>query len=136
MSDSRLVTLRNLLSLAVIVEIGTGLVLVFDPAIVIRLLLGIEVSAEGALLGRCFGIAVLALGTACWPGRHGPDVRSAAIRAMVLYNALIGLYLIYLGTAGHLRGLLLWPGVVLHAAVAFLLIWLRPERGGSKQFAR
>ena len=36
-----------------------------DPAIVVTLLLGAEVAGEGILLGRCFGIALLALGLAC-----------------------------------------------------------------------
>jgi hypothetical protein len=48
---------------------------------------------------------------------------SPAFCAMLTYNALIALYLIYLGTVGHLGGLLLWPGVVLHAVVALLLVW-------------
>jgi hypothetical protein len=123
----------KILTFAAIVEIGAGLVLLFDPAIVIKLLLGIEVSAEGTLLGRCFGIAVLALGTACWPGGHAPGGSSAAVRAMLLYNALIGLYLVYLGTAGRLGGLLLWPGVALHATLAFLLIWLGPYGRSSEE---
>ena len=40
---------------------------------------------------------------------------------MLLYNAAIALYLAYLGTAGHLGGVLLWPAVVIHAVVAVLL---------------
>jgi hypothetical protein len=42
---------------------------------------------------------------------------------MLVYNALIATYLAYLGTAGHLGGLLLWPAVALHAVVALLLAW-------------
>ena len=42
---------------------------------------------------------------------------------MLVYNVLIAVYLGYLGTAGHLKGVLLWPGVALHALVALLLIW-------------
>jgi hypothetical protein len=48
---------------------------------------------------------------------------------MLTYNALIALYLAYLGTLGHLRGFLLWPAVALHAVVAALLVWTwRKER--------
>ena len=36
---------------------------------------------------------------------------------------MIALFLVYLFTIGHLGGVLLWPGVVLHAVVALLLIW-------------
>ena len=42
---------------------------------------------------------------------------------MWICNALIALFLAYLGTVERLGGLLLWPGVVLHAVVALLLIW-------------
>jgi Ca2+/Na+ antiporter len=115
-----------------VVEVGTGFVLIVDPAIVVTLLLGTEVSGAGTLLGRCFGIALLALGLACWPGQRGAETGSPAFRAMLTYNALIALYLAYLGTLGHLRGLLLWPGVVLHAVVALLLVWAwRDQRQGS-----
>ena len=58
-------TLARTLAFAAIVEVGTGLVLMIDPAIVVTLLLGAEVDGEGILLGRCFGIALLALGLAC-----------------------------------------------------------------------
>ena len=92
----------KILAVAAIVEVGTGLALMIDPAIVVRLLLGAEVSGVGTLLGRCFGIALLALGLACWPSRQRAESGSPAFRAMLIYNALIALYLAYLGTAGHL----------------------------------
>ena len=48
---------------------------------------------------------------------------------MLTYNALSALYLTCLGTMGHRGGLLLWPGAVLHAVVALLLVWTwRNER--------
>ena len=42
---------------------------------------------------------------------------------MLVYNVLIALFLVYLYKVGHLGGVLLWPGIVLHAVVALLLIW-------------
>jgi hypothetical protein len=48
---------------------------------------------------------------------------ASAFRAMLVYNVLIAAYLGYLDTAGHLKGVLLWPGFALHALVALLLIW-------------
>jgi hypothetical protein len=85
------------------------------------LLLGAEVS--GALIARFFGIALLALGLACWPSWQPSESSLRAFRAMLVYNVLIALYLAYLGTVGHLVGLLLWPVVALHAVVALLLVW-------------
>lgn len=132
MSDASLNTQAKVLVFASGVEAGTGLALMIDPALVTILLLGVEVSGAGTLLGRCFGIALLGLGLACWPTRQGADCGSPAVQAMLTYNALIALYLAYLGTVGHLWGALLWPGVVLHAVVALLLIWTWREKLRSK----
>jgi hypothetical protein len=124
-NDTSLNTQRKVLVFAAVVEVGTGLFLMIDPAIVVKLLIGSEVSDTAMQLGRCFGIALLALGLACWPGRQRSDSGSSAFRAMLTYNVLIAIYLTYLGTAGHLGGLLLWPAVALHAVVALLLVWTR-----------
>ena len=129
MSETSLNTLGKILAFAAVVEIGTGLLLMISPAIVAALLLGADVSGVATPLGRCFGIAVLALGLACWPRRQHAESGSPAFRAMLTYNVLIALYLAYLGTVGHLWGLLLWPGVALHGVVALLLVWTwRDER--------
>jgi hypothetical protein len=113
--------LGKILAFAAVAEAGTGLVLMVVPAIVIRLLLGAEIS--GALVGRFFGIALLALGLACWPSwQHGAS-NLPPFWAMLVYNLLIAGYLAYLGTVVHLGGLLLWPVVALHAVVALLLVW-------------
>jgi hypothetical protein len=77
----------------------------------------------GSVLGRCFGIALLGLGLACWPGRSRAESGLPAFRAMLSYNALIALYLAYLGTVGRMAGMLLWPAVALHAIVMLLLAW-------------
>jgi hypothetical protein len=53
-------------------------------------------------------------------------------RAMLTYNALVALYLAYLGTAGHLQGLLLWPAMALHAIVALLLVWTWLRRNRAR----
>jgi hypothetical protein len=113
---------RKILAFACVVEVGTGLALMIDPALVVRALLGAMISPIGTLLGRCFGIALLSLGVACWPGRLHVASGSPAVRAMLIYNALIALYLAYLGTIAHLGGALLWPAVVLHGVVAGLLL--------------
>ncbi len=123
MSETSRNTLGKILASAAVVEVGTGLALMIDPAIVATFLLGAEISRAGTLLGRFFGIALLALGLACWPIRQHAASSSPAFRAMLIYNLLVALYLAYLGTVGHQWGLLLWPGVALHAVVALLLAW-------------
>ena len=79
----------------------------------------IQELVNGVSLGSTY--ALLALGLACWPSGQRTGSGSPAFRAMLIYNVLIALYLGYLGTAGHLAGMLLWPGVALHIVVALLL---------------
>lgn len=124
---------RGLLAFASIIEIGTGLVLLLDPAIVVDLLLGAEVAGVGTVLGRCFGIALLALGWACLPGADRRESAAAAGRAMLAYNALIALYLGWLGVLAGMAGPLLWPAAGLHAVVALALAWA--SRGGRATVA-
>ena len=122
--------LRKLLAFTSVVELATGLVLIVDPAIVVALLLGADVAGVGIVVGRCFGIALITLGLACWPARERAESGSPAARAMLVYNALIALYLGFLGGVAHLSGLLLWPAAALHAVVAILLgvAWRRAQR--------
>lgn len=102
---------KNVLLFSAVAEVTTGLVLMFDPAIVVRLLFGVETPGVAPLLARCFGVAVLALGLA------------PALKALLLYNAFIALYLAYLGSSGQATGPLLWPVVAVHAAIPLLLTW-------------
>jgi hypothetical protein len=123
MNEASHYTLTKILTIAAVVEIATGLVLMIDPAIVIKLLLGIEDSNVGTLLGRFLGVALLSLGVACWPGRPEPTTGLQSLRGMLAYNALVALYLTSLGMVRHLGGSLLWPAVVLHAILALSLVW-------------
>ena len=118
-----MITLRKILAFSSLAEGGTALLLMFDPALVVKLLVGADVTAIAVVVGRCFGITLLALSVACWPGRGQAGGDSPAARGMLLYNALIALFLAYLFVAEHMSGILLWPAVVLHAAVALLLVW-------------
>lgn len=111
--------MRLLLKLTALVEAATGLGLVARPALVVRLLLGHELLGAGIPLGRVAGMALLALGVACWLASS--DTESCAARgivgAMVLYN--LGAVLI-LGAAGMQSqpiGIALWPAVILHAVM-------------------
>lgn len=115
------------------VEIATGLVVIIDPAMVVALLFGTDIAGAGIPVGRCFGITLLALGLACWPARQHAESSTKALPAMLLYNALIALYLAWLGTLGNMRGPLLWSGVALHVLVALLLMWSARAGQGRRQ---
>ena len=117
--------LRKILYFAAFAEFATGLVLLVDPALVVTLLIGAPLTGAGVAAGRCFGAALLALGIACRPSRQHGDGNSRAAGAMFVYNALIALYLGYLGVVEHAAGVFLWPVVAVHAAVALMLVWSR-----------
>jgi hypothetical protein len=137
MSEAGLVLTRRVLAFAAVVETVTGLALLFVPRFFVTLLLGGDVPDGAMPLGRLAGIAILALGVACWPGVVPFASETPAYRAMLLYNVLIAFCLAGLHVVGHLGGVLLWPAVVLHAVVAGLLLKgrrdeRRMERGASR----
>ena len=113
--------LQKVMYFASVAEFGTGVALMVVPHLVVALLLGAEVSAVGISISRCFGIGLIALGLACWPGAS-VQASSPAVRAMLVYNALTGVFLAYLGFFGKTGALLLWPVAGLHAAIALLLV--------------
>jgi hypothetical protein len=77
-------------------------------------------------LAEWLALGLLSLGMACWPRRGLADAN--AISAILTYNALTMLYLLYLGVGGERVGLLLWPAVVLHGILALGLLYLwRPQ---------
>jgi len=103
----------KVLPVAAVGEALTGLALVVSPPIVVKLLLGVEIDGSGIVTGRVAGIALIALGVACWPG--------PPLVGMLTYSAAVTLYLAYVGFAGGLTGILLWPAVVLHVILTALL---------------
>jgi hypothetical protein len=111
--------MNRLLTFAATVEAATGLALMAVPAVVVRLLLGDEISGAAVSLGRVAGFGLLSLGLACWPGRGTTEASS--VRAILTYNALTTLYLLYLGIDGGRVGLLLWPAVALHGILSLLI---------------
>ncbi len=107
--------MKKVLVVAAIVEILTGLGLLIAPSLIGQLLLGVGFSGIVVTVARVTGIALIALGIACWPG--------PPIRGMLIYSVLITLYLAYIGLVGGLVGVLFWPVVILHLILTILLIW-------------
>jgi len=105
--------MKMVLVLAAVSEAATGLALLIVPSLVGRLLLGEELTGVALPVARVLGIALIALGVACWPG--------TPLVGMLTYSAVVTLYLAYVGFAGGLNGVLLWPAVVLHAILTALL---------------
>src|SRR6266853_4213369 len=107
--------MKKALIFAAIGEAATGLALLIVPSLVGQLLLGEQLSGVAVPVARVAGMALIALGIACWRGRP--------LLGMLTYSASVTLYLAYLGAAGDLNGILLWPGVVLKATLT--VFWRR-----------
>ena len=112
--------MKNLLTLTAFIEAGTGLVLVAFPSQLATLLLGSSLDAPVALtVARVAGVALLALGVACWLARLDGQSRAAKglVGAMVLHNSAIAALLVYAGIGLGLSSIGLWPAVLLHTVM-------------------
>lgn len=106
--------MRRVLVFAAVSEAATGAALLFVPGWVGQLLFRVELTGMAVTVARVTGIALIALGVACWPG--------PPLAGMLTYGVAITLYLAYVGFAGGLTGTLLWPVVLLHLILTTLLI--------------
>jgi hypothetical protein len=113
--------MKNVLIFAAVGEAATGLALLIVPSLVGQTLLGEELTGVAIPVARVAGIVLIALGIACWPG--------PPLVGMLTYSTLVTLYLAYLGFAGGLTGVLLWPAVALHVVLSILLgrAWLAAQ---------
>ncbi|HEX3601119.1 MAG TPA: hypothetical protein VHU84_13300 [Lacipirellulaceae bacterium] len=84
------------------------------PSFIGRLLFGEEFAGVAVCIARVTGIALIALGVACWP-------RCTALCDMLVYSAAVTLYLAFVGFAGNFARILLWPVVVVHLILTALL---------------
>jgi hypothetical protein len=84
---------------------------------------GAPLEAPAALtVARVGGAGLLALGVACWLARvdtQSPTTRGL-VAAMLLYDVAAVAILAFAGIGFGLRGVALWPAVVLHAVMT---IW-------------
>jgi len=111
----------KLLIVTALAETATGLMLLVSPTRVAALLLGASLEAPAAfVVARMAGAAVLSLGCACWLARNDGANRAAGgmVAAMLLYNSAAVAVLAHAGAGARLVGVLTWPAVALHAALA------------------
>ena len=96
----------NWLALAAVLEAATGAALLIVPSLTGELIFGTQLTGMAITIARVTGIALIALGVACWPG--------PPLVGMVTYGAAVAMYLAYVGVAGGPTGVLLWPVAFLH----------------------
>ena len=124
-------TIRLLLTVTAALEVGAGLAFLLVPGRAVWLLFGTTLdSATAIVVSRIAGAALLSLGVASWLSRNDTQSPATAglITAMLLYNLAVAILLAIAALGSGLHGLLLWPGVALHTAMA---VWcvncLRPK---------
>ncbi len=113
--------MKWLLVTTAVIELGAGVALAARPSETARLLLGSWLDAPASLaVARVTGAALVALGVACWFARHDEQSQAARglVTAMLLYNIAVVTVLAIAGIGSGLHGIGLWPGVVLHSAMA------------------
>lgn len=112
---------KPLLSVMAAAESATGLAVLVAPSKLVELLLGSGLdTAVGATAARVAGVALLALGVACWRARAdaASDAARGLVVAMLLYNLGVAAVLILASLRHGLFGIGLWPVAIVHVAVA------------------
>jgi hypothetical protein len=121
--------IKSLLIVTALLEGGTGIALLVTPFVIVELLLGAGPSSPQSLvLGRIAGAALICIGVTCWLARKGErnDTQSGLLAGLLVYNVAVPALLIYAAIALELRGILIWPAGILHAALAvWCLLCLR-----------
>jgi hypothetical protein len=115
----------HLFVVTAIVELGAGVLMLAVPSVAATLLMGAALPAGPSLvLARVAGIALIALGIICARARR--DEHSAGTKAIIIgltiYHAATVLLLVLVAVIMGLTGPLLWPAVLLHAAMTMLCI--------------
>ena len=103
-----------------LLEWGAGLALLACPSAMTELLVGAPLETPAAwTVARVGGAGLVALGVACWLARNDAGSRAARgiVAGMLFYNIAVAGLLSYACFGYGLRGVALWPGVAVHAAM-------------------
>ena len=112
--------MKLLLSITAIVEAVAGLTLLLIPTVAASALLGVPLDTpDGLVTARIAGAALVALAVACWQARNGErgSPATGVVQAMLFYNFVAAMVLVYAGIRLDLRSALLWPAIVLHLGI-------------------
>jgi hypothetical protein len=118
-------SLRAVIRVSGVVEVGIGIVLLASPASVIEALVGPPTGGTTSVVARVLGGALVAIGVV-GIGARGTANREVTV-AYIVYDVATAAVLASAGIAGTASGGLLWPVVAVHLLLAFALViaWLR-----------
>jgi hypothetical protein len=122
--------MKTLLVVMAVVEVGAGLALLAAPSFVAVLLLGSSLEyAVGLVVARICGAGLLSLGVACLLARDEAGAPAGGLlTAMLVYNVVATAVLGYARLGLGLMGILLWPAIVVHGALAiWCIVCLRSD---------
>ena len=128
--------MKTLHTVSAVIELGAGLALLSCPSATVVLLVGAPLEgAVGLTVARVGGAGLLSLGVACWLARGDPESRAARglIAAMLLYDVAAVAVLAFAGIGFGLRGVALWPAVILHAVMSTWCVVHLRRRPGTRQ---
>jgi hypothetical protein len=111
----------SLLTVTALLEAPTGLALLASPPLAAGVLLGVSLDPPAALVvGRVAGAALLSLSVACWLARDEEPSRAVRglVAALLLYNCAAVAVLASAAIGETLVGVLMWPALALHTALA------------------
>jgi hypothetical protein len=117
--------LKALLSVTALVELGSGIALLIAPSLSAQLLVSVPLdSAQLAVIGRFAGAALTAIGVICWVESRieRADSRAGLLLGLLTYNVAAPAILVQATVGAGIKGLVLWPAVVLHLILGFWCI--------------
>ena len=109
---------RSIVMAAAWLEIIVGAVLVAVPDLLCVLLFAMKPEGVGVSLARFAGVGLLGLGIACLPST-ATGSRQGVV-GLFAFNVGVAILLVWVGVT-TVHGPLLWPVVILHAAIAIAL---------------
>jgi len=111
--------MKSLLTITAIFEASTGVALIAIPATIVPILLGIPFSDDNLhVISGVTGVALLSIAIMCWSFRSSGQQAAGIVRAILFYNFMTSLILMYGALGLGLSGLGLWPVVILHLMLA------------------
>jgi hypothetical protein len=121
-------------NVATVVEAGAGLALLGLPSVTASLLFGTSLDSSAAVsLARVGGAAIIALAIVIWLARRDVDgpASQGVVVALLFYNPAVAGVLAFASFGHDLHGILLWPAVAFHIAMAAwcVVTLLRNEDG-------